>query len=540
MQALEEGARRRDRADAVVDHAHLDALAHLARQQRGELAVEVQFLEDEALDVDVRARRVDRVEDRAVRDRAVDEDARAVAHGQRRAGVRGRDRELAVEAAGAAFPVGREPLLDHRAALAHERAVGADDRDRLRLLLRRAFAVGERRQHRAAARGEQQERAGEGAEGRVWDGHPDGEGRRGGSGIVRDRVVRRRTDLTAGRRRTRVDASGARSPPGRPARARPRPRRGRAPRPRPRRSATSGSASRSHAGMPWRCMSEASGRGARPAANATRSPARRGRMHRPAATRSGSMPSPVASLEDERAVRERDRRLSAPRDRVVGRARGVDVHAPAMARDDRARVRDRDPRVDAGPRELAEHRRPAALRSATAGRARAAPSAAGCARVQAPASRAGSRRDCRRPDPSPRRARPARRAASSSSTASAQWRALRANVVAYAGTIARIAGITSWRMALRRWRRSALDGSSTQASDLDRAYASIASRSSASSGRHQRVPPASVRCAAIEARPARPAPRMSCSSRVSAWSSAWCASAMSRAPCSRASSRSAS
>jgi hypothetical protein len=66
-------------------------------------------------------------------------------------------------------------------------------------------------------------------------------------------------------------------------------------------------------------------------------------------------------------------------------------------------------------------------------------------------------------------------------------------------------------------------GASTKRKPAAAAYASICARATSSSGRHHTTPRGSSRTAVIAARPCGPAPRNSCSSSVSAWSSRWCA-----------------
>jgi hypothetical protein len=93
----EEGARRLDRSDAVVDQVHLHALRLLGDEQVGELAPDVVVPEDVDLEIDMVLRGADRGEHRLVGRRPVLEDGQPVARDERAAGDRLLDRDVALQ-----------------------------------------------------------------------------------------------------------------------------------------------------------------------------------------------------------------------------------------------------------------------------------------------------------------------------------------------------------------------------------------------------------------------------------------------------------
>ena len=301
---------------------------------------------------------------------------------------------------------------------------------------------------------------------------------------------------------------------------------------------TSGSARRSHGGMPASCSSADSARRGRLAASCRRSPPARERTRNPVLghARRGD-PRAVRLRERDAAMRQRElapRRTSARRTRAA-RARGRRcVRGARRARRPRARASRWRRRAR---RRVAPASPPGAPSTARAGRAGAGTSAAGCARDAAAARRASRGRA----------SRPSRDAAAGVERREVVGEARRVGLVlrgarerarrlrkhlrqrGHDDVANRIAPVPVLRVALvvdpRELRRARV--------------ASIAARGTSSSGRTNVTPRAPACAAGMPASPCGPAPRSSCSSSVSAWSSRWCASATKRTPVATAASASA-
>ena len=145
-QPLEERFRRGERADAVVDQVHLDALCLLGDELVGEALAGLVGLEDVGLHVDAVACRVDRIEHRCIRVRAVLEQGHVVAERERTVGDGLLEREVACQHVAVAGAAVREPGDDLAAAFGRDdaaarsleldtgrirpRHVGRDDRQR--------------------------------------------------------------------------------------------------------------------------------------------------------------------------------------------------------------------------------------------------------------------------------------------------------------------------------------------------------------------------------------------------------------------------
>ena len=127
LETLEELARRRERANPVVDQVHLDALPLLFEQHVGEASADLIIFQDEGLQIDVVAGARDGREHGRISRRSVLEQHGGVACRQRTAGDLQLQRQVPFEMA--CLGTREPPLVEQRLALArrqHAAVCGLD------------------------------------------------------------------------------------------------------------------------------------------------------------------------------------------------------------------------------------------------------------------------------------------------------------------------------------------------------------------------------------------------------------------------------